>query len=161
MEHKIVEKGEIRIVGNGIRTRIINEEHYRDISAFWDEPHKNGFIKQLVEQAGDMGLFGICKDFDEKDKSYTYFIGVEKPTSEIPNGWEEVTVPPSTWAVFPSKGQMPDAIRNVWDRIFTEWFPASTYERAGTPEMEIYPNGVENDTDENYICEVWIPIIKK
>lgn len=60
----------------------------------------------------------------------------------------------------PVIGPMPDAIQKVWERIFAEWFPATGYEHAGGPELEVYPIDGEV-TAEDHHCEVWIPIVKK
>jgi AraC family transcriptional regulator len=54
---------------------------------------------------------------------------------------------------------MPGAIQKVWERIFQEWFPATGYEHAEAPELEVYPDG--NTAAEDYRCEVWIPVVKK
>lgn len=74
--------------------------------------------------------------------------------------WEEKYIPASTWAVFPVHGTIPDAIVNVWERIFSEWFPSTGYEHAGGPEMEIYLDEADSQ-DGKMRVEVWIPIIKK
>ncbi|MBO8155785.1 MAG: GyrI-like domain-containing protein [Bacillaceae bacterium] len=44
-------------------------------------------------------------------------------------------------------------------RIFSEWFPATGYEHADAPELEVYYSG--NPNDENYRSEVWTPIKNK
>jgi len=54
---------------------------------------------------------------------------------------ETVIIPSSTWAIFESVGAMPDAIQDVWKRIFSEWFPTSNYEHDKGPELEVYPPG--------------------
>lgn len=59
---------------------------------------------------------------------------------------------------FESTGPMPQAIQQVWKRIYAEWLPASGYEHTGMPELEVYPEG--NNTAEDYRCEVWIPVKK-
>ncbi|HEX3048736.1 MAG TPA: GyrI-like domain-containing protein [Bacillota bacterium] len=43
--------------------------------------------------------------------------------------------------------------------MYSEWFPSTGYEHAGGMDMEVYPPG--NADDENYRCEVWVPITKK
>jgi hypothetical protein len=64
-----------------------------------------------------------------------------------------------TWAVFESVGPMPDAIQDVWRRIFSEWFPTNEYEHADGPELEVYEDGGMSSPD--YKCWVWIPVVKK
>lgn len=102
-------------------------------------------------------MLGICwNDYD--GEKFTYIIAVEKPKEDI-QGTKEYVIPASTWAVFESVGAMPNAIQNLIQRIYSEWFPSTGYEHADAPELEVYPLGDSNSED--YRCEVWVPIIKK
>ena len=74
-------------------------------------------------------------------------------------------IPEFTWAVFPCKGAMPYALQDVNTKIFTEWLPElKEYEFAAGYCVEYYddaskyPKGTQ---DENYYCEIWIPVKKK
>jgi AraC family transcriptional regulator len=159
MDYKIVEKEAFAVVGKSIRTSTIDGNNHRDIAVFWNESNTNGFSAELAKNCGQLGLLGICLDFDSTQENLTYFIGAEKNINELPQGWEEMKVPSSTWAVFPVHGAMPDAIRNVWNRVFSEWFPATGYEHSGGPEMEVYTSD-EDPSSEDYYSEIWIPIKK-
>jgi len=70
-----------------------------------------------------------------------------------------IHIPTATWAVFESIGPMPKAIQTVTVKIFKEWFPSTGYEHAAIPELEVYLPG--NPDNQDYHCQVWIPIIKK
>lgn len=98
-------------------------------------------------------------DFDHEQESFTYMIGVENRESDIPESFVKTKIPASTWAVFEVIGPTPEAIQNVWQRIFAEWFPATGYEHADAPELEVYPPG--DTQDDRYRCEIWVPILKK
>ena len=37
--------------------------------------------------------------------------------------FELASVSAGTWAVFQCVGPMPDAIQNMWERIYSEWLP--------------------------------------
>ncbi|WP_108671615.1 AraC family transcriptional regulator [Peribacillus acanthi] len=159
MDYKIVEKDSFNVVGKSIRTTTIGGENNRAIAAFWDESNKNGFTRELDKNCGSLGLMGICLDFDKQQENLAYLIAAEKNIEDIPNDWEERQIPSATWAVFSVHGAMPDAMPKVWERIFSEWFPATGYEHAGGPEMEVYVS----DTDpfsEDYYSEIWIPVKK-
>ena len=74
-------------------------------------------------------------------------------------------IPENTWAVFPCKGSMPEALQKVNTEIFKEWLPGnSDYEIAGMYNIEYYtapcdyPKG---NQDENYYCEIWMPVKSK
>lgn len=159
MDYKIVEKERFLVVGKSFRTRTVNGENHREIAAFWNESNTNGLSSELAKNCGPLGLLGICLDFDSTQEHLTYFIGAEKNIDQLPSGWEEREIPASTWAVFPVHGAMPDAMPKVWNRIFSEWFPATGYEHSGGPEMEVYLSD-EDPSSEDYYSEIWIPIKK-
>jgi len=52
---------------------------------------------------------------------------------------------------------MPRAIQKVWERIFQEWLPATGFEHADGPELEVYLPG--DPSAQDYQCEIWIPIV--
>lgn len=159
MDYKIVEKEAFTVVGKSIRTTTIGGENHRKIAAFWEESNQNGFTGDLAKNCGPLGLIGICMEFDKQQENLTYLICAEKNIDQIPVDWEERQVPSATWAVFPVHGAMPDAMPRVWERIFSEWFPATGYEHAGGPEMEVYLSDADPSSEE-YYSEIWIPIKK-
>ncbi len=159
MDYKIVEKEAFTVVGKSIRTTTIGGENNRKIAAFWEESNQNGFTGELAKNCGPLGLIGICMEFDKQQENLTYLICTEKNIDQIPVDWEERQVPSATWAVFPVLGAMPDAMPRVWERIFSEWFPATGYEHAGGPEMEVYLSDAD-PSSEDYYSEIWIPIKK-
>ncbi|MCU6712109.1 GyrI-like domain-containing protein [Paenibacillus sp. J5C_2022] len=62
--------------------------------------------------------------------------------------------PAATWAVFEAEGS-PDALQGVWQRLYTEWVPASAYELAYLPAIECYLPRERN------MNELWVPVLKK
>jgi AraC family transcriptional regulator len=159
MNYKIVEKEAFKIIGKSTKVTTVGGKNTEIISEFWQESHRNGLSEKLCEFVGNMGMLGVCMDFDLGNEEFTYVIGVEKPNVEVSDEFIEKEIPAATWAIFESVGPMPGAIQEVWGRIFSEWFPSTGYEHADGPELEVYPAGDTNDR--NYKCEVWIPIIKK
>lgn len=87
------------------------------------------------------------------------------PQKNVPEGLVTRTIPAFDWAVFPCKGAMPNALQDVNTKIYTEWLPAlKEYEFAAGYCVEYYddPTKYEKGTqDENYYCEIWIPVKKK
>ncbi|RPF53943.1 AraC family transcriptional regulator [Aquisalibacillus elongatus] len=159
LNYKIVKKEGFKVVGKELRTSTKGGENLKKIPVFWEESHENGTVQKLEKHAGDLGVLGICMDFTPELEELSYIIAIEKPEYEPMDGLVEKHVPSATWAVFESVGAMPDAIKNVWQRIFSEWFPSTGYEHAGGPEIEVYPN--EDAYSDDYRCEVWIPIMDK
>lgn len=157
MNYKIIERDYFEIIGKGIKVQMENKQV---IAEYWNESNQNGFSSTLAQNCGPLGLLGVCMDFNPTQEEFTYFIGAEKMDGNAVDGdFEKKVIPAATWAIFESVGPMPTAIQKVWDRIFSEWFPSTGYEHAIGPEMEVYPEG--DPSDENYRCEVWIPIVKK
>lgn len=156
MNYQIIEREAFRVVGKSIR---VNIENKQVISNFWNESNQNGFTRELGKISGPLGVLGVCTEFNSALQEFSYYIASEKMNENSNERLEELKIPASTWAIFESIGPMPGAIQQVWDRIYSEWFPTSGYEHAFAPEMEVYPEGDVND--ENYRCEVWIPVVKK
>ncbi|WP_019912226.1 effector binding domain-containing protein [Paenibacillus sp. HW567] len=159
MEYKIVEKEAFTVIGKSMEVTTRDGENLRRIPEFWKETNVDGTYDKLLEIGVDKDLLGICMSMDMEKELLSYWIGVEGTPETDPQGYETAVVPAASWAVFTSVGPMPHAIQKVWQRIFQEWFPSTGYEHAGGPEFELYPLG---DTHaENYVCEVWIPVVKK
>ena len=167
MELRIEKRGEMVITGLAIRVSCENGANQRDIPAFWQECHKKGTVGALLRakpEDAKMGVMGVCvNDFDDRTKTFTYLVAIERPTDDkarkaLPRGCTELKVPPGTWAVFPSRGPLPAAIQTVWKRIYSEWFPTSGYEHADSPDLEVYGMGDTQAAD--YYCEVWLPVTK-
>jgi AraC family transcriptional regulator len=98
-------------------------------------------------------------DFEEAKEQFSYMIAIEDVNTSEDTYFDTREVPAATWAVFTSVGPMPHAIQNVWARVFQEWFPATGFEHAAGPELEVYFPG--DPSSEDYKSEVWVPIVKK
>ncbi len=135
-----------------------------DITAMWQEYGADGTMGRLIAciPANPVmkGLLGICFSSELDGKQFPYGIGVEYDGRKIDEDLEVVTIPANTYAVFTSKGKMPDAFIETYHRIVTEFFPQSTqYEYAENVEFEVYSS--ENISDPNYHCEIWIAVKEK
>ena len=135
-----------------------------DITAMWQEYGADGTMGRLIACIPDnpvmKGLLGICFSSELDGKQFPYGIGVEYDGRKIDEDLEVVTIPANTYAVFTSKGKMPDAFIETYHRIVTEFFPQSTqYEYAENVEFEVYSS--ENISAPNYHCEIWIAVKEK
>lgn len=161
MDYKIIDKDSYKLIGKSIRVSTMDGENLIAIPKFWDQFCQKGLNNKLMELSDKKDMLGICMDYCKDLEELTYVIALEK-TKDVELGeFEEFEIPASTWAVFQSIGPMPHAIQKVWKRIYSEWFPATGYEHSGGPEIELYPNEGICSNDDDYRCEVWIPIIKK
>lgn len=152
MEYKIVKKDEFEVVA---LTRMFADESSKtEIPSFWDEYFRKGYHEKVC------GSMGICYSDMNSSKNWRYAIGCEKQyATEIPEGFEILLIPAHTWAIFSCVGAMPDAIQNMWKRIYSEWLPASNYSMLNDFDIEYYYEGDGSSSD--YRSEIWIPVQEK
>lgn len=162
MDYKIVRKESFTILGTA--KRFTYENAKAEIPKFWADNMKSGtgaYVK---------GMFGV--NIDEAmseggaENEFEYLIAdLYDPINDIPRGATTRVIPAFTWAVFPIRGALPDALQDVNKKIFSEWLPALRgHEVAAGYCIEMYdlpqkyPDGVN---DKNYYTEIWIPVKKK
>ncbi|MBQ2444218.1 MAG: AraC family transcriptional regulator [Clostridia bacterium] len=135
-----------------------------DIKELWRECGTDGTLERLIacmpENPVMKGLLGICFSSELDSRQFPYGIGVEYDGRRIDDDLEIVTIPSNTYAVFTSRGKMPDAFAETYNRIVTEFFPQSTqYEYAENVEFEVYSSADTSNPD--YQCEIWIAVNEK
>ena len=160
LNYKLVEKEAFTVVGKKTVISCKDGENYREVPEFCNRCQQDGTMQTLCGMiTGDMGIMGICAEYEQNKDLFDYYMAVTYNGGKIPEGMETLEIPKFTWAVFESVGPMPDAIQDVWHRIFSEWFPTNEYEHADGPELEVYSDGDISSPD--YKCWVWIPVVKK
>lgn len=150
------EKSAFRLIGKS--TSCINGAQHKQIPAFWSECQKNGIFSNLIslDKGTPPGLFGLfCYDKVCLEKM-EYSIMVISD-NDLPKGYCEILIPAATWAIFDCIGPVPQAIQNGWQYLQEEWLLKYPFEHANCPELEWYSNG--NFYDDNYLSQIWIPII--
>lgn len=155
----------ITMSGLGIRVCKHEQQHLKDIPAFWQQSVKNGAVSTLWQSSGPMGMLGICHEWSNETEEFSYLIAIDKPEDKtLPlEGLRELVLPAGQYAVFGVEGQLPGAIQKAWQRIYNEWFPNSGYEHAGSPDFERYPPFALDDprgdpASPHCITEIWIPL---
>ncbi|MFD2444781.1 GyrI-like domain-containing protein [Bacillus sp. CGMCC 1.16607] len=144
---------EIRIVGKGKPVK--TSRAFKNIPTLWNNAKKDGFMQVLKDMAWENpkctleSLLGVCgKEAAITDDEFTYFMGV-RYDGEPQDDMEILTIPPSTWVVFPN-------IVEAWKRLYTEWVPTSGYELANLPCIECYYGPKHKPRH-----ELWVPVIPK
>ena len=154
MNYRIETKGAFRIIGVSAPLDKEIENNFMIVPQMWQDAAANGTIEKLagMMDTPPMGLLGVsaCNDTEQ----WKYFIAVTSTKEN--SGFEEYIVPASTWAVFSGTGTN-QSIQELEQRIITEWLPASGYEYADAPDIEVYLN----PDPQNAQYEVWIPVTKK
>lgn len=162
MDYRLVEKEAFYIVGLKKRVSLIYNGVNPEIAAMWQSLTVEDIqaLKQMsnVEPTGLVSASLNFTDERTEGSQLDHFIGVavREPVAEK---WEVLAVPASTWAVFTARGKFPDALQNVWGRIYAEWFPMSGYEVSDGPE--ILWNESKDTSLPDYHSEIWIPVVKK
>ncbi|OMC75602.1 AraC family transcriptional regulator [Paenibacillus odorifer] len=159
MDYRIEKRDAFNVIGLVEEMTTKDGENLRRIPQLWIEANENGTSDKLIELGEDKDLLGICSDMNHDKETFSYWIAVEATPETDAQGFASTTIPAASWAVFTSVGPMPDAIQQVWARIFQEWFPSTGYEHTGGPEFELYLPG--RPDAEDYRCEIWIPVTKK
>ncbi len=158
MEYKLEEKESFKVVG--LKKNLKYDGASIEIPKIWTtffESNRGSSIapKYAVnfdaDMSGDTFDYMICDDYREDIK--------------VSKEFEVVEIPKFTWAIFSCIGPTSIRMPEINERIFKEWLPNSTdYEIAAGYNIEMYsnPNDYQKGTDdENYYCEIWIPIKKK
>ena len=134
-----------------------------DISAFWNEVGADGTMDRICRYGRFdtyHGVLGVCFSDEMADSGFPYGIGAEWNGAPVTDaGLDIVEIPAYTYAVFTCRGKMPDAFKDTYKRICTEFFPQSNYEYGQGVELEVYPSADTQNPD--YTCEIWIAVKEK
>ncbi len=161
MEYRIEKGPAMLLAGFSIRTKGGDGGSFAEVPNFWSTVMKDGRFAALCAKAvgSRVGVCGVCHSCDDACGDFTYSIAVEVSPEDIsiPAAWDRIAVPASTWAKFTSRGPLSKNFQDVIKRIYSEWFPASGREHAGTPELEYYPDLPDTEAPD-YWCEYWVPL---
>ncbi|WP_407945446.1 AraC family transcriptional regulator [Paenibacillus silvestris] len=163
MNYRIEEKEAFRIVGLKKRVSIMFDGVNPEIAAMWASLNAD-LIQQLksLSNVAPKGLISGSANFSEgrmeEKGELDHYIGAAT-TLECPEHLASLEVPASSWAVFEAVGPFPETLQQVWGRIYSEWFPSSSYEQLEGPE--ILWNESKDVTSPNFRSEIWIPVSKK
>ena len=151
MEYKIEKWEEVDLLVHAKEFHAETSE--KEIPLFWDEYYADEKLREIP------GYLGICAQQKTDGDGFRYGIGCKASDVEgIPEGFEIIHLPEYEWAIFTCRGPMPDAIQNMWDRIYKEWLPVADYELIPDYEIENYLPGDPSSKD--YVSEICIPVRK-
>ena len=118
-----------------------------------------GIAVLLINYRKIPGYLGVCAQQKTDGDEFKYFIGCRAADVEgVPEGFEILHLPEYTWAVFKCVGPMPDAIQEMWEKIYKEWLPVSDYELIPDFDIENYLPGDTSSQDS--VSEICIPVCK-
>ncbi|HDR7623157.1 TPA: AraC family transcriptional regulator [Bacillus mycoides] len=163
MNYRIEEKEPFQIIGIQKRVPIVFNGVNKEIASMWKSltPQSIQTLKML-SNVNPNGIISASTNFSEgrmeEKGELDHYIGVAT-TKDCPKQFKQLEVAASTWAIFEAVGPFPDALQNVWGRIYSEWFPSSNYELAEGPE--ILWNESKDVSSPNFRSEIWVPVLKK
>lgn len=157
---QIVEKPTFRLIGKCIKVSMLDNNHYQQIPEFWHQCQKDGTYSTLVslDTANTKGLFGMFASYDEKTQEIDYALMVISH-KELPQGYIEVNIPETMWAIFDCIGAVPQSIHKGWKYLNEEWLAEYPFQHAPCPELEWYSD--KNVYSDDYLSQIWIPILKE
>jgi predicted transcriptional regulator YdeE len=130
MEPKIVTRPAFTVVGMKYHGKNKNNEIPQMWQAFL--PRKGGIEHMVAPQIA----YGLCDAFDEEDGEFDYVAGFEVDSATgVPEGMVSWEVPESRYAVFTCTMA---TIREAYNYAFETWLPQSGYQRADSPDFELY-----------------------
>jgi AraC family transcriptional regulator len=165
MDYRIEKKDAFRLVCKKIQVRKPQgDTATADISAFWGKCAGDGTIETVCKYGkfdSLKGLLGVCFSGEMANSGFPYGIGAEYNGAPLDDeGFDVIDIPAYTYAVFTCKGPMPDAFKDTYQKICTEFFPQNgSYEYGNGVELEVYPSADTKDAD--YTCEIWIAVKEK
>ncbi len=156
IQYRIEQKEAFEVFGFYTEVSINMEQAFIDASEFLRKSSEDGTLESFNR------LLGRPRDpcyhaalFDHTETSFKYMLCYYVSQGlEIPETYTRLKFPAQTWVIFPAPG---GDTPNVWRRIYSEWLPASGYEWAEAPDIEVYLD----DNPVNMHYEVWLPIVKK
>ena len=146
----------LRLIGKSIT--VSTADTAKLIPKFWSDCQNDGTFYKLtqVDQGVPRGMFGGFHQYDASLNQITYTMAVISDQA-APKGYEECMIPENTWAIFDCHGPLPKAIQNGWKFLHEEWLMQYPFAHANSPELEWYSRG--NVYDDDYLSQIWIPII--
>ena len=150
----------------GFHTEIKPDEGYRKCPEFWDQEYNIRYAQlwqtmqpqtpvEAAILANGIGMFAICA---ESENGFDYWIAGLYQGGEVPEGLELYTFPASSWAVFTTKGIMPESLQTLNTWVWQEWFPTEgkKHQAHGMATLEAYSAG--NPRSSDYECGIWVPV---
>lgn len=162
MNFKIIDKGEMKIIG--ITTRTNNQDELKGkgkIESLWEYYITQQFHIKIPYKKNNITL-GLYTDYQsDQFGEYSFIIGSEvNQTTNIPNEMITKTIPAARYAVFTSsKGELSKVILQTWEKIWGTDFSKHGLNRSYTGDFELYDKRCL-DPDEA-IIDIYISVLEE
>lgn len=155
MDGMIVKSDPIRIVGIRIDLKENAEENLKIIPEFWQKIFGSKQYEKIcnLENQSPRGVLGVRAYIDSQHIYYYIATATSQP---VPDHMVEYEIPAATWCIVKSDGLRGNSFQNMFKYFLTVWLPASSYDYAELPDIEVYPVDRLNHLPK----EVWFGIKK-
>ena len=138
MEPIIREESKIYAIGYSYEADWRKLCRVKDRAAYWSKTDFSNMDKTAyagIENKSGMEIaFWLCKETGDFEMRFFFGERVE-PVANVPDGMEVLEIPAAKYAIFTldsqddalSQDAYIQAIRDLWQYIFKEWFPDSGY----------------------------------
>lgn len=155
IQYRFEHLGEVQLIGV-LRAYTTGEAMQQDIPAFWQEMNEIGVVKALT-QYSNQTLTDILGAIIPRENRIDYFIGVPYDgLNSNDSNFEAIKLMGHNYVVIDAKGRVPEAIKAVMPKIYTELLPQAAFKTIQAPMFEHYLPG--NTQSPDYITEIWMPI---
>jgi len=135
---KIVNKPAFKVAGLLHRGKPMSPE----IPQLWGR--FDATMGKIPHTVQPQAYYGLCDNMDEQTGEFDYLAAVEVASVEgMPEGIVVWEVPAATYAVFPTTLA---EIGATYERMYGQWLPASGYQRAPGPDIELYDENFNSET---------------
>jgi AraC family transcriptional regulator len=163
MEYRIEKKEAFSVYGIEGVFSTDNGKHLNDIPMFWQECLEDGKFDKLIKSTNESlsRIHAICDYRKTEGNTFPYMLFAYHTKNCKTNGFTQVDVPASMWAIFKSEKhtqeQTSEVVQNLSKRVYTDWLPSAAYKKIDGYELELY---FVSDIDK-YYAETWIRVEPK
>ena len=128
----------------------------KPVPALWDLLLK---YENKIQNRVKSGIsYGVEFGFDKASGLSCYIAGFPVKEGSVPQKcFVKIEIPSQVYAVFPCTL---NTLRDVYDYIYNEWLPNSSFQRMDGPEFEFYDANFRGDNP-NSVMYLYIPVRKK
>ena len=150
----------------GFHTEIRPEEGYQKCPEFWDREYAAKYARlwqsmkpenpiEAAILANGIGMFAICA---ESENGFDYWIAGLYQGGGVPEGLELYTFPESDWAVFTTRGPIPDSLQALNTFVWQEWLPGEGAARHADAKATIEAYCAGDPRSPEYESGIWVPL---
>lgn len=158
MDYKVIERGEIKLVG--MMERIVMPNN--TIGQLWEEFNKRfGEIKNLV--VDDMACYGVADNMATEVYSFDETVAKEVSSFEdIPEGMVTKVIPAKKYLVFTHKGFIVGKngemnLNKTYEDIYGKVIPSLDFEVDSSFNFELYDERFSHDSEDSEF-DIYVPI---